>query len=82
MTKEVNRKQVKLERAAEILKQRSQHAQEFEVVSEPEKRSKDFSIMVPESLIYEYEYDKALRLEKKLTQEFEGKRLEKVIPGG
>ena len=81
MTKEINRKQVKLERAAEVLKQRSEYAREFEVVSEPEKRSKDFNVMVPESLIYGYEYDKALRLEKKLIQEFEGERLEKVIPG-
>ena len=81
MKQKLDRKQIKLERAAEILKQRSEHAREFEVVSEPEKRLKDFNVMVPESLISGNEYDKALRLEKKLIQEFEGRRLEKVIPG-
>ncbi len=73
------REKFALNRAAESLRQRIGRSKEFEVVSETEKeQSKGPSF---ESWMWSSEYDEALKLEKELTQKYEGKNLEDVIPG-
>jgi uncharacterized protein YprB with RNaseH-like and TPR domain len=69
-----------LKRVAENLRQRSETTKEYEVLTEPEKLSGS-ERSVPESWIFESEYDQALRLKSDLVQKFKGQNLEEAIPG-
>lgn len=75
---EKKRKILGLNRVASTLKQRGGSVQDIGF-SEPEARVKKFRNWFSESAIYEY--DQALRFEKKLIDKFDGALLEKVIPG-
>ena len=66
-------------RAAESLRQRISRSKEYEVVSETEKGQLKGPYF--ESWIWNSEYDEALRLEKQLIKQYEGKVLEHVLSG-
>ena len=77
---ENKRKILGLNRVASTLKQRSGSIQDMGIL-EPETRMKRFGNRFSEGSFYGFEYDQALRLEKKLIEEFDGESLENVIPG-
>ena len=81
--KSVNSSEEKLvlARAAESLRERIAHSKEYEVVSETEKATEQPGGSAVESWIWSSEYDEALKLEKALTKQYEGKNLQEAIPG-
>ena len=68
-----------LARAAESLRERIAHSKEYEVVSETEKEQPKRPAV--ENWIWNSEYDEALKLEKVLTKQYEGKNLQEAIAG-
>jgi predicted flap endonuclease-1-like 5' DNA nuclease/DNA-directed RNA polymerase subunit RPC12/RpoP len=75
------KEKIALTRAAESLRQRIAISKEYEVVSETEKATEKPKESAVESWIWSSEYDEALRLEKKLIKQYEGKALEEAIAG-
>ena len=68
-----------LTRAAESLRQKIGASKEYEVVSESEaEQAKEPSF---ENWLWSYEYDEALKLEKKLLQHYKGKDFEDALSG-
>ena len=72
---------IALTRAAESLSERISRSKEYEVVSEKEKTAEHATPSAVESWIWSSEYDEALRLEKKLIKQYEGKSLQESIDG-
>jgi len=66
-------------RAVESLRKRVTNKKEYEVI--PETREKTQNSMTAQMWIWNEEYDKSLRLEKKLCKKYNGKKLEDVIAG-
>ena len=82
MRGDINKKQKqrsKLGRVVETLRQRAEGIREYEVIREPEEMPRLSMGIV--SGVYESEYEKAFRLKYQLVGAFEGKPLEKAIPG-
>ena len=75
------KEKIALTRAAESLRQRIAISKEYEVISETEKATEKPKESAVESWIWSSEYDEALRLEKKLIKQYEGKALEEAIAG-
>ncbi len=75
------KEKIALTRAAESLSERIARSKEYEVISETEKQKKQPSESAVESWIWSSEYDEALKLEKKLIKQYEGKKLEEAIAG-
>ena len=72
---------IALTRAAESLSERIARTKEYEVISETEKTTEHPAESAVESWIWSSEYDEALKLEKKLIQQYEGKSLQDAIAG-
>ena len=71
---------IALTRAAESLSGRIALSKEYEVISEKDKTT-DQPAGTVESWIWSSEYDEALKLEKKLVKQYEGKKLQEAIAG-
>ncbi len=71
---------ITLTRAAESLRERIARSKEFEVIPETQKTTEQPSGPV-ESWIWSDEYDESLKLEKRLTKQYEGKTLHEAIAG-
>lgn len=71
----------KLSRAAETLRQKAKGVREYEIIRKPEKRLGPPKSVVSNPWIHDSEYERALKLKRQLVAEFEGKPLEKAIPG-
>jgi len=70
-----------IRRAAESLRHRITQAREYEVRSEPEKKSAEITRPATESWIWNSEYDNALKLEETLLRQYKDKKLEEALPG-
>jgi predicted nucleic acid-binding Zn-ribbon protein len=70
-----------LTKAAESLRQRVVRSRDYEVVSETEKEKKPPASSAVENWIWSSEYYEALKLEKALIKQYEGKKLEESIAG-
>ena len=77
---QVPAEKIALTRAAESLSERIVRSKEYEIVSETGKSIEHPSESV-ESWIWSTEYEEALKLEKKLTKQYEGKNLQDAIAG-
>lgn len=66
-------------RAVEILRQRVTQRKEYAVISETQQEAQ--SSIVGGMWIWNEEYDKSLRLEKKLCKKYKGKKIEAAIAG-
>ena len=75
------KEKIALTRAAESLSERIARSREYEVISETEKDREQPRGSAVESWIWSSEYDEALKLEKKLIKQYEGKTLEDAIAG-
>ena len=75
------KEKIALTRAAESLSERIARSKEYEVISETEKTMEHPAESAVESWIWSSEYDEALKLEKKLIQQYEGKNLQDAIAG-
>ena len=75
------KEKIALMRAAESLSERISRSKEYEVISETEKATEQPSGSEVESWIWRSEYDEALKLEKKLIKQYEGKNLQDAITG-
>ena len=71
----------RLTRAAESLSERIARSKEYEVISETEKTTEHHAESAVESWIWSSEYDEALKLEKKLIKQYEGKNLQDANTG-
>ena len=71
---------IALTRAAESLSGRIALSKEYEVISEKEKTT-EHPAGYAESWIWICDYDEALKLEKKLIKQYEGKKLQDAIAG-
>ncbi|MEE8322148.1 MAG: ribonuclease H-like domain-containing protein [Candidatus Bathyarchaeia archaeon] len=74
-------KDLRMIKASELLRQKSEELREYTVAQKPTPRSRFSRGMSPRAWLYESEYEKALKLKERLLHDFEGKSLEKVIPG-
>ncbi len=72
---------IALTRAAESLSERIARSKEYEVISETEKTMEHPAESAVENWIWSSEYDEALKLEKKLIKQYEGKNLQDAIAG-
>jgi uncharacterized protein len=75
------KEKIALTRAAESLSERIAHSKEYEIISETEKTTEQPITSVIENWIWSSEYDEALKLEKKLVKQHEGKNLQEAIAG-
>ena len=75
------KEKIALTRAAESLSERIARSKEYEVISETEKTTEHHAESAVESWIWSSEYDEALKLEKKLIKQYEGKNLQDAIAG-
>jgi uncharacterized protein len=78
-TDDISQGKLALISAAENLRHKINRSKEYEVVSETEKEYPKAPII--ESWIWSSEYDKALKLEKKLLKQYKGKSLEEALLG-
>lgn len=76
---ETSKDKMGLRRAVESLRERVTLQKEYNVI--PESQQKTQSSMIAERWIWNEEYDKSLKLEKKLVKKYKGKKLEDVIAG-
>ncbi|MGA2680174.1 MAG: hypothetical protein ABSF44_00055 [Candidatus Bathyarchaeia archaeon] len=75
------KEKIALTRAAESLSERVARSKEYEVISETEKAIEQPAGSAVESWIWISEYDEALKLEKKLIKQYEGKNLQDAVTG-
>jgi len=75
------KEKIALTRAAESLSERISRSKEYAVISETEKTTEHPSGSAIESWIWSSEYDDALKLEKKLITQYEGKNFQDAIAG-
>ena len=68
-----------LMRAVESLRQRVTLQKEYDVIPEAQKKTQNS--MTPRMWIWNEDYDKSLKLEKKLLKKYKGKKLEDVLAG-
>ncbi|MFZ7136855.1 MAG: ribonuclease H-like domain-containing protein [archaeon] len=68
-----------LAHAVESLKQRVLQRKEYSIISETEQETQ--SSMIDKMVIWNEDYDKALKLQKKLCRKFRGKKLGEAIAG-
>ena len=76
---ELSKDKLGLIRAVESLRQRVTQRKEYAVISETQQETQ--SSMSGEMWIWNAEYDKSLKLEKKLCKKYKGKKLEDAIAG-